>query len=132
MLYSSASTTGAFFDIHDAVVSLIEPAEVKGSVEDGPDVHGDLLEADEVVFEQAGDEDLPAPPSEGAVSGDAAELEMSGVLEGPGAVDEGPGRGRVEHGWSLHVQGLVGPVVVIDSPEVVEARLLSAEVGASG
>ena len=130
MLYSSASTTRAFFDIHDAVVGLVEPAEVNGAVEDGPDVLGDLLEAGEVVFEQAGDEDLPALPSEGAISGDAAELEVSWILERPGPSCERPWGRRVEHGGSLHVQGLVGTVVVIDPPELVEAGLLGAEVGA--
>ena len=42
---------------------------MNGTVEDGPDVLCNLLEADEVVFEQAGDEDLPALPPEGAASG---------------------------------------------------------------
>jgi len=34
MLYSSATTARASFDIHDAVVGLVEPAEVDGTVED--------------------------------------------------------------------------------------------------
>jgi hypothetical protein len=84
MLYSSAATAGSFFDIHDAVVGLVKPAQVNGSVEDGPDLFGDLLEGDEVVFEQAADEDLPVLPAERGVARDAADLEMNRVLEGPG------------------------------------------------
>ena len=63
MLYSSAATTGSIFDIHDAEVGLVEPAEVDGSEEDGPDVLGDLIETDGCVFEQAADEDLATLPS---------------------------------------------------------------------
>ena len=121
MLYSSASTTGTFFDIHDAEVGLIEPAEVDGTVEDGPDVLGDLFKADEGVFEQAADEDLPTLPAERGIAGDAAELEVSRVLQGPGLRREGPGRGGIKHGGSLHVQGFVGSFVVIDPSKVVEA-----------
>jgi hypothetical protein len=120
ILYT-ATTTSPFFDIHDAVVGLIKPAQVNGSVEDGPDLFGELFEGDEVVLEQAADEDLPVLPAERGVARDAADLEMSGVLNGPGPVGEGPWRCGIENGGGLHVQGFVGALVVIDSTELVEA-----------
>jgi len=93
MLYSSSAATGSFFDIHDAVIGLIEPAEVDGTVEDGPDLFGDLLESDDGVFEETAHEDFAHLPAKGVIARDAAELEVGRVLEGLGVIGEGPGRG---------------------------------------
>jgi hypothetical protein len=54
---------GAVFQVHDAMVTFVEPAEVNGSKVDGPDGVTDLFEADEVTFEKAAHEDLPVVPA---------------------------------------------------------------------
>ena len=45
MVYSSATSLGTFLHVHDAVVELIEPAEVQGPEVSGPEAVAHLLEA---------------------------------------------------------------------------------------
>lgn len=60
-----ASSLLTFFDVHDAEVGLVEPAELEGAEVDGPDAISHLLEANEVPAEQATHEDLPVSPTDG-------------------------------------------------------------------
>jgi hypothetical protein len=43
---------GSFLDIHDAIIGLMEPAEVDVGEVDGPDLITDLLEADPASVEE--------------------------------------------------------------------------------
>jgi len=124
-VYSSAPAANAIEHVHDTIVRLVEPTEVNGSEVDGPDAFGDLLESDGVAFQETADEDLPALPSERAVAGDPAELKVSGVFKGIGAVGERTVRGSIDGGGRFHLQGLVRTLLVIDSTESVERALLS-------
>jgi hypothetical protein len=81
MVYSSAASSGAFSNIHNAEVVFVEPTEMDGSEVNGPDAVSDLLESDDLSLEEGGDEDLTALPAHGVVAGDPAELEVGGVLE---------------------------------------------------
>jgi hypothetical protein len=81
MVYSSAASSSAFSNVHNAEVVLVEPTEMDGSEVNGPDAVGDLLESDELSLEKGGDEDLTALPAHGVVAGDPTELEMGKVLE---------------------------------------------------
>jgi len=93
---------------------------------DGPDGVSDLLEADDVTFEETTDEDLSSIPSQSRVTGDLAELEVSRVLERIGVIGERPLGVSVNGGRGFHEQGLVRSQQVIDSAEPVERALLSA------
>lgn len=130
MVYRSATSPGAVLHIHDAEVGLVEPAEVDGSEEDGPDLIGDLLEADGVLFEQAADEDFPISPSHRAVARDPPNLEVIRIFDGFGVVAEGPIRGSVDGGRGLHLEGFVGSLSVIEFTEFIEAPLLRRKVRA--
>lgn len=66
----------AFFDIHDGIVTLVEPAEVDGPEEDAPDLVADLLEPDGEAPEEVRDEDLLPLPADGGVLRDEPELEV--------------------------------------------------------
>lgn len=129
MVYSSLSASPCtILDVHDAVIGLVEPTEVDGAEVDGPDAVADLLEGDGVLFEQAADEDLSPVPAKGGVSRYPADLEVPRVLQGLRVVGEGLGGGSVDGRRGLHVERLVGSLVVIDSTELVEPTLLSTEV----
>ena len=62
--------------VHDAVVSFVEPPEVLGSKEDGPESFADLLEAEVLKGEKLGD------PNEMALPADHAELRASVLRSG--------------------------------------------------
>ena len=126
---SLPASLGTFLHVHDAVVGLVEPAEAEGSVVHGPESIADLLEADDSMFEQAAHEDFALVPFDGAVTGDEPELVMAGILELGRAIDVGARRGPVDRGRRLEVQCFMRPFVVVDLPELVEAILLSPEVG---
>jgi hypothetical protein len=132
MLYSSAASSSAFSDVHNAEVVFVEPAEMDGAEVNGPDSISDLLETDDFALEEGGDEDLSALPAHGVVTGDPAELEVGGVFERLGGLGEGTRRRAVDGGWGLHVQGLVGSLVVEDAAEPIEGVLLGTEVRARG
>jgi len=95
-----------------------------GSEEDGPDGVADLLESDGALFEKAADEDLSALPPKGAVPRDPSDLEMTRIMEGLGSFGEGSVRGVMDGRRGLHLQRLMGSLVVIDSTELVEPTLL--------
>jgi len=127
MLYRSAASSGTFLHIHNAVVDLIEPPQAEGAEVDGEDTVPDGLEADLSALEKGADEDFSVIPTHGVVSGDAADREVAGVFEGRRAAGKGPLGRMVKLRRELHVEGLVGPLVVIDPTKVIEPALLGGE-----
>lgn len=89
----------------------------------------DLLQADEVIVESVGDEDLVAEHPDGAIAADAADEEVRGVVVGLDPSGEGASGGSVELGGALHGEGPVRAVVVELVAEGVKAALLGREGG---
>ena len=79
-------------DVKDAFVFFIQPAQSTGTEVDGPEGIADLLEADVLVDEDAGDPDEPALPADPTELGNPSDLEMIGINDGWRWVDEGDGR----------------------------------------
>ena len=127
MVYRSAASPGTFLHIHDAVIDFIEPPQAEGAEVDGEDPLPDRLEADLSALEKGADEDFSIIPTHGVVSGDASDCEVAGVFEGRKAAGKGPLGRMVELRWELHVQGLMGALIVIDPTKVIEPPLLGGE-----
>jgi hypothetical protein len=74
-------------------VSLLfmEATEFDGSEIDFPEAVVDLFEADVLLSEEMADVDPAGVPTDAAVATDAADLEVSGVLEGRQLYGERPG-----------------------------------------
>jgi hypothetical protein len=123
----SSSKPLAALDVHDAVVGLIEPAEMNGPEEDGPDAVSDLLETDGLAPEQMRDEDLLVSPAQGGVVGDLADLEMRWVGDGSWVAGEGPEGRDVEGGRPLLLESLVRALEVEGLPKGIERPLLGAK-----
>ena len=66
--------------IKDGSFSYVKPTERDRAEVDGPDIVGDLLEADVFAAEQMRDVDPGGVPSDSAVGGDLTGLEVSGVV----------------------------------------------------
>ncbi len=115
------------FDVHDAIVALVEPAEVDGPEEYTLDAVADLLEPDGEPSEEVRDEDLLTVPSDGGVLGDEPELEVVGIGDLRQPTRKRPERGLVDRSGRLLIQGLMGSFLVVDAPEVIEGALLSGE-----
>ena len=107
--------------VEDGSFIKVQPAERNGSKEDGPDVGSDLLETDELATEQMGDVDPDGVPSDAAVARDFPDLEVSGVLGRAELRGHGSGRGYVDGGRGLVVEGFMRPYVVEVGAELVEA-----------
>ena len=75
------------------------------------------------------DGDPGALPAYATVGADVADLEVWRVLERRQLCGKGACGGLVEAGRGFLAEGLVGPVVVELPSEVVEAVLLSDEIG---
>lgn len=115
-------------DVHDAIVTLVEPAEVGWAEEGGPDAVADLFEADFLAAEQARDEDLAALPPDRGIPGDQPNLEVRRIREWLQGLGKEPGRRGVPRGRAFLAERLVGTLVVVRRTETVERLLLRPQV----
>jgi len=76
--------------IFDRTLLFMEATEFDGSEVDFPEAVIDLLEADVLLGEEMADVDTAGVPADAAVVADAADLEVSGVVEGRQLLGEGP------------------------------------------
>ena len=77
--------------IEDGSFSYVKPTEGDGAEVDGPDIVGDLLEANVFAGEQMRDVDPGGVPSDAAVGGDLTGLEVGGVVGRLKLLGEGMG-----------------------------------------
>ena len=77
--------------IEDGRFSYVKPSEGHGTEVHGPDIVGDLFEANVFAAEQMGDVDPGGVPSDSAVGGDLAGLEEGGVVGRLRLLGEGTG-----------------------------------------
>ncbi len=77
--------------VFDLSLLFMEATEFDGSEIDFPEAVIDLFEADVLLCQQMADVDPVRVPADAAVATDAADLEVSGVLEGRQLLGERPG-----------------------------------------
>ena len=110
-------------------VVLVESAEQDGAEVEGPDAIVDLLESYVLLDDAGADVDPALLPADAAVSADAADLEVAGVLQRREPLGIGA-RGRlVEGGRGLVAEPLVGPLGIELLAEGVEETLLGSGIG---
>ncbi len=77
-------------------VVLVEPAEQDGTEAEGPNAVVDFLKADVLIDDAGADVDPALLPADAAVTADAANLEVAGVLERREPLGAGARGGLVE------------------------------------
>src|SRR5438034_7842108 len=116
----------------DDVVAFVDASEQHAAEMNRPDAVGNLLESDGMLLEGVGDKQQPLLEADGAGVGHALDDEVPGVL------DRWQGAGVLARGWSVArrrgviVQGLMGPLVVVEVAKGIEGPLLGDEGRAGG
>jgi hypothetical protein len=111
----------------NAVVVVIQPAQVDWAKEDIPGPAGQGLETDRQRRQHVGEVHPALVPSNAAVGRDAPNLAVLGIRDRLQSRHVQPIGGAVEHRRPALLQRLVGPHLVEGTAEGVEAPLLGAE-----
>ncbi len=116
----------------DDVVPFVNPSQQDAAEVDRPDAIGHLLEADRVLLEGVGDEHKPFLEPDRPGVGDALDDEVAGILDRRQGVGIRARGGPVERGRRPALQGLVGPLVIVEAAEGGERPLLQRQIGPRG
>ena len=114
-----AFALGAPAAVMNAIVLLIEPAQVDGAKEHTPGSRGERLQADRERGQDVGHVDPSLVPPNAAVGRDASDLEVLGVGDRPQPGDIEPvGRG-IERPRAPLTEGFVRPLFVEGTAEAI-------------
>ncbi len=116
----------------DDVVPFVNPSQQDAAEVDRPDAIGHLLEADRVLLEGVGDEHKPFLEPDRPGVGDALDDEVPGIFDRRQGVGIRARGGPVERGRRPALQGLVGPLVIVEAAEGGERPLLQRQIGPRG
>jgi len=108
--------------VSDDVVPFVQAGEQDATEVDGPDPVVDLLESDVVLLQGIGDEQGPVLEAEGARVRDPLHEKVARILERRQLLRERPRRGPIERARWAAPEGLVGPLVVVRTRNVLKAR----------
>lgn len=118
---------GASAAVVNAIVSLIQPAEVHGAKEHIPGPAGEGLQAHGERRQNMRDVHPALVPPNASIGRDAPDLEVLGVRDRPQPRHVEPIGGGIERRRPPLAERFVGPHLVEGMPEGIEAPLLGAE-----